>query len=424
MRYIFIIGSLILAVIGGCGRSSFRGSDVKPPIPPDTFLSSVPTNLSKSASAIFYFYCNKETCIYECALDGGTWEACISPKTYTGLKDGSHTFSVRARYRGGNVDATPATYSWIVDTFPPNTAVISGPFAFTNDTSSTFVFTSSEPGSTFECRLDTAEYVSCTLPRTYTGLIEGNHIFSVRAIDPAGNVDPTPAIYLWSIDTTPPDTSIIAGPNSLTNQTSATFSFTSIDGSTFECRIDSGVYGICSSPMTYIGLSEGNYTFSVRARDLAGNVDPTPDTYSWTISFHWRATSIIEAPTKREFHTAVWTGSEMIIWGGHSGVSLTNSGGKYNPITDIWLATSTLGAPEPRCWHTAVWTGNEMIVWGGPITYSGGKYSPTTDSWQATTFTDVPSGRYSHSAVWTGTEMIVWGGWDGNLLNTGGRYTP
>ena len=64
-------------------------------------------------------------------------------------------------------------------------------------------------------------------------------------------------------------------------------------------------------------------------------------------------------------HTAVWTGSEMIIWGGYNGAYL-NTGGRYNPGTNSWTATSTTNAPRAES-HTAVWTGNEMIVWGGTM---------------------------------------------------------
>jgi N-acetylneuraminic acid mutarotase len=134
----------------------------------------------------------------------------------------------------------------------------------------------------------------------------------------------------------------------------------------------------------------------------------------------WTATSISNAPSPRAFHSAVWTGSEMIVWGGN----YTNTGGRYNPSTDSWTATSTTNAPTGRSFHTAVWTGSEMIVWGGN-TNTGGRYNPSTDSWIATSTTDAPSGRAEHTAVWIGSEMIVWGGEDGSeVLNTGGRYNP
>src|SRR6266513_205248 len=128
----------------------------------------------------------------------------------------------------------------------------------------------------------------------------------------------------------------------------------------------------------------------------------------------WTATP--GPPDGREGHTAVWTGSEMIIWGGqiYAFSGTYNTGGRYNPNTDTWTPTSTVNAPTPRALHTAVWTGSEMIVWGGLGDSSdwntGGRYNPVADSWTPTVTTGAPEARDSHTAVWTGSEMIVWGG--------------
>jgi len=144
----------------------------------------------------------------------------------------------------------------------------------------------------------------------------------------------------------------------------------------------------------------------------------------------WTTTSTTNAPAARWLHTAVWTGSEMIIWSGGDGTNFLNSGGSYNPAEDSWLSISTTNAPLGRVHHTAVWTGSEMIVWGG-YDYahghfnSGGRYDPGTGSWVATSTVNAPSARWSHTAKWTGGEMIIWGGTDQtNYLNTGGRYNP
>ena len=143
----------------------------------------------------------------------------------------------------------------------------------------------------------------------------------------------------------------------------------------------------------------------------------------------WTATAA--PPDAREGHTAVWTGSEMIVWGGQDGSSVFfNSGGRYNPSTDSWTATSANNAPDARTSHSAIWTGTEMIVWGGVDENfvelnTGGRYNPGTDSWVPTSTAGVPDGRNAHTAVWAGSEMIVWGGWDGGtFFNTGGRYNP
>jgi len=156
-----------------------------------------------------------------------------------------------------------------------------------------------------------------------------------------------------------------------------------------------------------------------------------PSTDSWT------ATNTINAPVARAAHTAVWTGSEIIVWGGGSTSGLENTGGRYNPSTDSWTATSTINAPEGRVGHTALWTSSQMIVWGGgtgagggsPYFNSGGRYDPSTDSWTATSLTNAPTARQSHAAVWTGSEMILWGGqacddFECFTFNTGGRYNP
>jgi hypothetical protein len=141
-----------------------------------------------------------------------------------------------------------------------------------------------------------------------------------------------------------------------------------------------------------------------------------------------RATWNGTAPIARTGHSAVWTGSEMIVWGGNDDATF-NTGSRYSPATDTWSPTSVgANVPSARYQHTAIWTGTEMIVWGGQAASrlnTGGRYNPTTDSWAATsTGTDCPTGRIPSPAVWTGTEMLIWGGFVAATVNTGGRYAP
>jgi hypothetical protein len=145
---------------------------------------------------------------------------------------------------------------------------------------------------------------------------------------------------------------------------------------------------------------------------------------------NWTATSTTGAPDAHGYHTAVWTGNEMIVWGGGAdNIGYQNTGGSYNPSTDSWVATTTNNAPAGRVRFTAVWSGSEIIVWGGlrdqccDFLNTGGRYNPGTDSWVVTTTTGAPDARYQHTAVWSGSEMIVWGGFNhGDPPNTGGRY--
>jgi hypothetical protein len=152
-----------------------------------------------------------------------------------------------------------------------------------------------------------------------------------------------------------------------------------------------------------------------------GRYDPT--TNSWT------PTALVNVAPGRVHNTAVWSGSEMIVWGGvDETFNDSNTGGRYNPSTDSWLATNLNNAPSPRDSQTAVWTGSEMIVWAGIFNTTnlntGGRYNVSTDSWEPTNTANAPSARYDHTAVWTGSEMIAWGGlhYPTPYLNSGGIY--
>jgi N-acetylneuraminic acid mutarotase len=161
-----------------------------------------------------------------------------------------------------------------------------------------------------------------------------------------------------------------------------------------------------------------------------GKIPQTPDCTGDT----WTPVSTDNAPSPRASHTAVWTGSLMIVWGGNTGQGYWNNGGIYNPITDSWTPVTTANAPTARSRHTAVWTGSDMIVWGGYIAAApgvantGGRYNANQDAWTATSTVNVPQARVVHTAVWTGSKMIVWGGYSPNIsfdfFNTGGRYDP
>ena len=151
--------------------------------------------------------------------------------------------------------------------------------------------------------------------------------------------------------------------------------------------------------------------------ERGGRYDPATDS--------WVLVSQVAEPGLRAEHTAVWTGSEMVVWGGF-GEAPGNTGGRYDPLTDTWRPTSLAGAPASRSDHVAVWTGAEMIVWGGGGDLSsGGRYDPVSDSWTPTSLSGAPEGRDIASVVWTGTKMIVWGGFRNPFtLDTGGRYDP
>lgn len=136
---------------------------------------------------------------------------------------------------------------------------------------------------------------------------------------------------------------------------------------------------------------------------------------------------------------AIWTGKEMIAWGGDP--AQPGLGAAFDPAQETWRA---LPPPSPflaRGGQSAVWTGSELIVWGGRVaaqanpaeqpalSSAGAAYNPGTDSWREILSAPI-SPRDGHSAVWTGKEMIIWGGavapgrTSGALLSGAGAYDP
>lgn len=127
----------------------------------------------------------------------------------------------------------------------------------------------------------------------------------------------------------------------------------------------------------------------------------------------WQPIATAGAPSARYGHSAVWTGSEMIVWGGGASGLTRNDGARYNPSTNTWSAMSNAGAPV-LAGHLGVWTGSKMVVWGS-LTGNGGLYDPDADSWVAMATACAPTGRLLATATWTGSKMVVWGGWANNV---------
>ncbi|MET0558394.1 MAG: hypothetical protein ABW065_06955 [Solirubrobacterales bacterium] len=177
------------------------------------------------------------------------------------------------------------------DTTAPETTIASGPSGTTTADEASFSFSSSESGSAFQCRLDSGSWAACSSPTSYSGLAVGPHAIEVKAIDAAGNVDASPAIRSWTVqsstppaDTAAPQTTIASGPSGTTTATSASVSFSSSEsGSSFACKLDAGSWASCASPKAYSGLAVGSHTFAVRATDSAGNTDGTPASVTWTV---------------------------------------------------------------------------------------------------------------------------------------------
>ena len=169
-----------------------------------------------------------------------------SPMTNAGSAAGGITVD----FDGDTRPATPAIGADEVDVTAPDTQILTGPANPTSSANATFTFSGTDSAmsavASFECQLDGSGFAACTSPASYMGLSDGMHNFQVRAKDGAGNVDPTPATYLWTVDLTGPDTTILTNPTNPSNSSSATFTFTGTDtllripALRIECQIDGG----------------------------------------------------------------------------------------------------------------------------------------------------------------------------------------
>ena len=166
---------------------------------PETTITAKPLQNANSATATFEFDAD-EPATFECRIDGGTYQPCGSPWTLTGLSEGPHDVEIRATDGFGSVDATPATWSWKVDTVAPVIIDLDGPPPVTVDPDAVLTFDADEP-ATFECQLNGSAWEACNSPKSYPGLPDDSYTFKVRAKDLAGNTgDPaTAAPGFWEL---------------------------------------------------------------------------------------------------------------------------------------------------------------------------------------------------------------------------------
>lgn len=169
---------------------------------PDTFITRLGSTPSTTSTSTIILTSN-ESATYECNLDNGGYVPCDDFYVTPHLVDGMHNLLVRATDSAGNVDQTPASETWSVDTTAPHTSLsMMDPPIGRNTT--LYIFSSDdEQPSTFECSFNDAPYTPCTSPYTTPVLTDGEYTLRVRATDGAGNVENPPASDTWDavIDT-------------------------------------------------------------------------------------------------------------------------------------------------------------------------------------------------------------------------------
>jgi hypothetical protein len=252
---------------------------------------------------------------FECSIDSSDFVACTSPLAFPSLlKDGTHTFRVMSQDKVGNRGSAPASFSWTVDTVAPTTTIDSVIDGSENQITTggnsssniaTVTFSGTDTGgsegqgvgiSHFECSVDGGIFGNCSTPLELSQLTDGAHTIEIRSNDNVGNKDPSPASFIWTIDTVEPNTSITSaidgnrntvGANGNTSSTSMTFAFSGADRGSgvdhFECSVDGAEFDMCASPVIYSSLADGSHSLGVRAEDNVANLDSTPAFFNWTI---------------------------------------------------------------------------------------------------------------------------------------------
>jgi len=252
-------------------------------VAPVVTLDEVPESSTTERSASFAFSADEEVRRFECRLDDGPFEDCVSPHNVPGpLAFGEHTFAVRATDFAGNTGEA-ARHSWsVVRGEGPEATIVEAPDPLTNETLAEF--TIEAPGAIrLECRLDDTLLKSCPT-RVAQEVDEGDHTFVVQAFN-ADDTPGPPARHLWTVDTTPPTVTIDSADR--TGPETAEVAFTPEESeSRIECvLLQQGPDGSepvevqrvpeCTSPRVFDGLlSEIAYLVRVTATDAAGNVGP------------------------------------------------------------------------------------------------------------------------------------------------------
>ena len=230
-----------------------------------------------STAASFTFSSDRADATFECSLDGAAFAACTSPHTRR-RAGGRRPQPARCGRRGrsGRSTRRRRATTWTV-AIPPETSDRPGRTSPSASADATLTLLGRRPRGDVRVLAERRRPSQAARRRssTRTWRTASNEV-RVRATDPLGNVEPSPAVHAWTV-AVPPETTIDSGPPALGNSTSASFEFSGTDNGpappplAFECRLDSGDWAACSSPQDYVDLADGEHTFEVRATDAAGN---------------------------------------------------------------------------------------------------------------------------------------------------------
>jgi hypothetical protein len=345
-------------------------------------VTSTPSDPSVAATPSFTFSGGGGSS-YQCQLDGGTFSACSSPKTYSSLADGQHTFKVHAT--SGSTNGPDAAYTWTIDSGAPQ--ITAKPASPSTGGSTSFSFSHTEGTYTFKCQLDGTGFSTCSSPKTYSSLADGSHTFQVQALS-ADGVATSAASATWVIDSTPPSGGGVSFTGGYLRATSVSVSFTS--------GTDSGT-GVNASAATFTRasatLSGGNCgTFSSYSQ--IGPTAPTSPYVDTTVStgncYRYQYVVPDNAGNRATYTTP--NIAEIDTQSPAHALSLSASSGAFLSAGEVYYKGNTAGSfqlsdtlsdnasgPASVMFPTTGWAhGAETIT-----TPAGGPYASSTFSWSA-----------------------------------------
>lgn len=342
---------------------------------PDTTITGGPSHTVASGNADLTYTGDPaaDTVAFACTLDGATVGCGDGSRSFTGLSDGPHTFTAAAVDAVGNTDATPASRSWTVDTTAPDTSITGGPLNTVASSTADFSYVGDPSGDTdhFVCTLDDSPAACGAGSQELTGLADGEHTFTVAAVDAVGNADATPARRTWTVDTTPPDTVITHGPAAVVATSSAVLTFTGVPASDTDhlvCTLDDQARACAGTSASLTGLADGPHTFTVAAVDAAGNVDPTPASHTWTVDTTPPNTKIDSGP--------VGTVASAVATLSYEGVPAADTDHFVCTLDDV-----TAPCPDPSVTLTGLADGPHTFSVAAVDTIGNIDPSPATRTW-------------------------------------------
>jgi hypothetical protein len=293
----------LLTLAGSASLSNAATSRVRATGAPTIKITGKPSNSTTSTKAVFTFSKTGTSVRVTCQLDGKTATSCSSPKTYTGLAFGAHTFVVKATNSQGSASAS---YAWRVVRPAPTVTLASPPSGSTTSTSMTLAWTSTNAAAIL-CWLDSAAPVVCAGPASYSDLALGTHTFTVKVSNESGSATVSATWTVTATDSTstgsetpPPEVvpaptgsetlspevvpaptvSLASPPTSPTISTSATLAWTSTNATSIVCQLDTTSPATCASPLSYTDLAVGAHVFKVTVSNTSGSASASA---TWTV---------------------------------------------------------------------------------------------------------------------------------------------